>query len=396
MLESLDPGTISAGQVLRLVRNGEANTRTELARLAGLSRSTLAERVQTLLALELLDEVTGVESTGGRPPATLAFNSSAGVVLVADIDGTLCRAAVSDLSGTPLVEERFEFDVTLPPADGLDVIHARFAALMRAAGSAIGQVWGIGIGVPAPVTVGGGEPVAQGVLPGWDGFSIPGWFAPHYDVPVLVDNHVNLSALGEHWTYWRDVEHLLYVMIGTGIGCGIVSDGRVHRGAQGSAGDIGHIRVAGHDEVVCRCGNTGCLEAVAGGEALAARLRAAGVASARSGADVVTLARAGEPLALQAVRDAGRAVGEVLAECINFYNPSAIVVGGELAETPQQLLAGVREAVIGRSMPMATRDLLVASSRLGERAGMIGAAIMVIEDVLAPANVDRAVARHTH
>ena len=86
----------------------------------------------------------------------------------------------------------------------------------------------------------------------------------------------------------------------------------------------------------------------------------------------------------------------MLAECINFYNPSAIVVGGELSETPQQLLAGVREAVIGRSLPMATRDLLVASSRLGERAGMIGAAIMVIEDVLAPANVDRAVARHMH
>ena len=113
MLESLDPGTISAGQVLRLVRNGEANTRTELARLAGLSRSTLAERVQTLLALELLDEVTGVESTGGRPPATLAFNSSAGVVLVADLDGSDCRAAVSDLDGTPLAEETFAFDRSL-------------------------------------------------------------------------------------------------------------------------------------------------------------------------------------------------------------------------------------------------------------------------------------------
>ena len=246
MLESLDPGTISAGQVLRLVRNGEANTRTELARLAGLSRSTLAERVQTLLALELLDEVTGVESTGGRPPATLAFNSSAGVVLVADLDGSLCRAAVSDLSrdaarrGVLRIRPR-----RLPPADGLDAIHARFAALLRAAGVSIGQVWGIGIGVPAPVTVGGGEPVAQGVLPGWDGFSIPRWFAPHYDAPALVDNHVNLSALGEHWTYWRDVDHLLYVMIGAGIGCGIVSDGRVHRGAQGSAGDIGHIRRCG-------------------------------------------------------------------------------------------------------------------------------------------------------
>jgi predicted NBD/HSP70 family sugar kinase len=233
------------------------------------------------------------------------------------------------------------------------------------------------------------------VLPGWDGFSIPSWFAAHYEVPVLVDNHVNVAALGEHWTHWREVDHLLYVMVGPWIGCGIVSEKHVHRGAQGTAGDIGHVRVAGHGDVVCRCGNTGCLEAVAGGAALAARLREAGLA-AHSSADVVGLARAGEPLALQAIRDAGRAVGEVLAECVNFYNPSALVIGGDLAETPQQLLAGVREAVIGRSLPMATRDLKVASARLGERAGMIGAAIMVIEDVLAPANVDRAVARHVH
>ena len=395
MLESLDPGTISAGQVLRLVRNGEANTRTELARLAGLSRSTLAERVQTLLALELLDEVTGVESTGGRPPATLAFNSSAGVVLVADIDGSRCRAAVSDLEGTPLAEESFPLDLGQPPAVALEALEARFDELLRGAGVPKSQVWGIGVGVPAPVAVGGGAPVAPGVLPGWDGFSIPGWFASRYDVPALVDNHVNVAALGEHWTYWRDVDHLLYVMVGPWIGCGIVSDRRVHRGAQGTAGDIGHVRVAGHDDVVCRCGNTGCLEAVAGGAALAARLRAAGL-PAGSSSEVVVLARAGEPLALQAIRDAGRAVGEVLAECINFYNPSAIVIGGELSEAPQQLLAGVREAAIGRSLPMATRDLKVASARLGERAGMIGAAIMVIEDVLAPVNVDRAVARHVH
>ena len=273
MLETLDAGTISAGHVLRLVRNGDANTRTELARLAGLSRSTLAERVQTLLALELLDEVTGVESTGGRPPATLAFNRSAGVVLVADIDMTHCRTAVSDLAGTPLAEETFEFDIARPPAIGLDAIHARFGELLRSSGVRPAQIWGVGIGVPAAVTVGGGEPVAPGMLPGWDGFSIPRWFARHYDAPALVDNHVNLMALGEQWTHWRDVDHLLYVMIGPWIGCGIVSDGRVHRGAQGSAGDIGHVRVAGHDDVLCRCGNTGCLEAVAGGAALAVQAR---------------------------------------------------------------------------------------------------------------------------
>ena len=201
------------------------------------------------------------------------------------------------------------------------------------------DVRGIGIGVPAPVAFSRGEPVAPPMMPGWDGFSIPGWFARYYDVPVLVDNDVNIMALGEHWTHWREFEHMLYVKMGTGIGCGLVTDRRIHRGAQGAAGDIGHIRLAGHDNVLCRCGNVGCLEAVAGGRALAARLTARG-APAASSRDVVRLVRDGEPLAIQAVRDAGRHLGEVLAECINFFNPGAIVIGGDLAEAHQQLLAG--------------------------------------------------------
>ena len=207
---------------------------------------------------------------------------------------------------------------------------------------------------------------------------------------MLVDNDVNIMALGEHWTHWRDIEHLLYVKIGTGIGCGIVAGRRIHRGAQGAAGDIGHVRLAGHDDVVCRCGNIGCLEAVAGGRALAANLSAAGL-HADSSRDVVSLVRAGEPQAIQAVRDAGRYLGEVLAGCVNFFNPGAIIIGGDISEAHQQLLAGVREVIFQRSLPLATGDLRIVPSRLGDRAGAIGAAIMVIEHVLAPEAVDRAI-----
>jgi predicted NBD/HSP70 family sugar kinase len=142
--------------------------------------------------------------------------------------------------------------------------------------------------------------------------------------------------------------------------------------------------------VVCRCGNVGCLEAVAGGRALAAKLTEAGL-PARTSRDVVKFVKAGEPSAIQAVREAGRCLGEVLAECINFFNPGAIVLGGDLAEAHQQLLAGVREVSFGRSLPMATRDLRLGCSQLGDRAGVIGAAIMVIEHVLAPETVDRAI-----
>ena len=227
---------------------------------------------------------------------------------------------------------------------------------------------GIGVGVPGPVAFSRGEPVAPPIMPGWDGFSIPDWFAKHYDAPVLVDNDVNIMALGEHWTHWRDIEHLLYVKIGTGIGCGIVAGRRIHRGAQGAAGDIGHVRLAGHDDVVCRCGNIGCLEAVAGGRALAANLTAVGL-HAESSREVVALVRAGEPQAIQAVRDAGRYLGEVLAGCVNFFNPGAIVIGGDISEAHQQLLAGVREVIFQRSLPLATGDLRIVPSPAGRPRG---------------------------
>ncbi len=389
--ESRDPTSpTGAGRVLSLIRDGEAVTRADLARRTGLARSTVAQRVEALLAHHLVYEAGGSASTGGRPPTVLAFNRDAGVVLVADLGATHSRLAVSDLAGAPLAERAYDTDVARDPESVLSWVNERFVQLLASVERSVDDVRGIGVGVPAPVAFSRGEPVAPPMMPGWDGFSIPGWFSRHYDAPVLVDNDVNIMALGEHWTHWRDCEHLLYVKIGTGIGCGIVSGNRIHRGAQGAAGDIGHVRLAGHNDVICRCGNIGCLEAVAGGRALAARLTAAGVPASTS-RDVVRLVRAGEPLAIQAVRDAGRYLGEVLAECINFFNPGAIVIGGDISQAHQQLLAGVREVAFGRSLPMATRDLRMGSSQLGDRAGVIGAAIMVIEHVLAPETVDRVI-----
>jgi len=380
-----------AGRVLSLIRDGEAVTRADLARRTGLARSTVAQRVEALLAHELVYEAGGSASTGGRPPTVLAFNRSAGVVLVADLGATHSRLAVSDLSGEPLTERAYDTDIARDPHDVLGWVNDRFEELLAEVDRGAEDVRGIGLGVPAPVAFSRGEPVAPPMMPGWDGFSIPNWFSQHYDAPVLVDNDVNIMALGEHWIHWRDCDHLLFVKLGTGIGCGIVTDRRIHRGAQGAAGDIGHVRLAGHDDVLCRCGNVGCLEAVAGGRALAAQLARGGL-DAKTSRDVVRLVKAGEPAAVAAVRDAGRFLGEVLAECINFFNPGAIVIGGDIAAAHQHLLAGVREIAFGRSLPMATRDLRMGNSQLGDRAGVIGAAIMVVEHVLAPDTIDRAIA----
>ena len=375
---------------MRLIRDGDAVTRAELTQRTGLARSTVAQRVDALLEHGLVYEAGGTESTGGRPPTALAFNHAAGVVLAADLGATHSRLAVSDLAAVPLAERALDLDITLGPEAVLEVVQEQFGELLREAGRSANDVRGVGVGVPGPVAFSTGQPVSPPIMPGWDGFAIPAWFAAHYSAPVLVDNDVNIMALGEHFTHWREFEHLLFIKVGTGIGCGIVAEGDIHRGSQGAAGDIGHIRLSRHDDLVCRCGNTGCLEAYAGGAALAQRLAAEGV-EAENSRDVVRLVREGNPVATRLVRDAGRALGEVLATCVNFFNPSVIVIGGDVGDVHEQLLAGVREVTFSRSLPLATGDLQTVPSRLGDRAGVIGAAVLVIEHVLAPEMIDRAI-----
>ena len=377
----------SAGALLVAIRDGTAVTRADLARHFGLARSTVAQRVDALLAARLVYEAGGSTSTGGRPPTVLAFNESAGIVLVADLGATHARIALSDLAGTPLAETTADKDIALGPEEVLGWTSQRFAELLEQTGHSPADVRGIGIGVPGPVEFASGRPVNPPIMPGWDGYSIPGWFAEQYEAPVLVDNDVNIMARGEHWTHWRDTEHLLLVKVGTGIGCGIVAGGQIHHGARGAAGDIGHIRVTA-EEVVCTCGNVGCLEAVAGGHALAKRLAADGAAAANS-RDVVRLVRAGDATAMRMVRDAGRSLGEVLAGTVNFFNPAVIVIGGDIAEAEAQLIAGVREGIFSRSLALATRDLRIVPCQLGDRAGVIGAAIMAIDRVLAPEAIDQ-------
>jgi predicted NBD/HSP70 family sugar kinase len=378
----------SPGDLLSLIREGAAVTRADLARHTGLARSTVAHRVDALLASGLVVEAGGSASTGGRPPTVLAFNHDAGLVLVADLGATHARMAVTDLAGTPLAETAEDLDIALGPTEVLTRVSARFQELLAQTGRSSADIRGIGIGVPGPVEFASGQPVNPPIMPGWDGFDIPAWFADRHTAPVLVDNDVNIMARGEHWVHWRRTSHLLLVKVGTGIGCGIVADGHIHRGARGAAGDIGHIRATSSDEVVCRCGNIGCLEAIAGGQALADRLSAAGIDAANS-RDVVRLVRDGDVTATRMVRDAGRTLGEVLAGTVNFFNPAVIVIGGDIAEAHAQLLAGVREGILSRSLPLATRDLRIVPSRLGDRAGITGAAITAIEHVLSPAAVNQ-------
>jgi predicted NBD/HSP70 family sugar kinase len=225
-------------------------------------------------------------------------------------------------------------------------------------------------------------------MPGWDNVAVPQRLQRLLvPVPVLVDNDVNLMALGEHRSTWRDETDLLVVKVATGIGAGIIADGELRRGALGSAGDIGHVAVPHAPDVLCRCGNTGCLEAVASGSAVAAALRAQGL-DAETAADVVALVRAGDLAASHAVRQAGRDLGAVLAVCVSMLNPSVIVVGGGLAGVGEHLVAGIREVVYRRSLPLATQHLRIVTSQIGSRAAVVGASSMAVDHVLSPTAIE--------
>ncbi|MBB5791914.1 ROK family transcriptional regulator [Jiangella mangrovi] len=378
----------SAGSLFQLLRDGRPRTRAELATETGLARSTVTQRVDALLASNLIGPADKAASTGGRPPTRFAFNPNARYVLAADIGATHARLALTDLAAQVLAQSADDLLVAAGPETVLDWVDRVGHELIREAGRDPADLLGVGIGLPGPVEHSTGRPVSPPIMPGWDGFDVQGYLQDRFGgVVVLVDNDVNIMALGEHDVAWSDAPHMMFVKVATGIGSGLISDGRLHRGAQGAAGDMGHLQLPHGADIVCRCGNTGCLEAVASGAAIAAKLAARGIEASTS-FDVVGLARGGNIEALQLLRQAGRDIGEVLAAAVSLFNPSVIVIGGSLSQAGEHLIAGVREIVYRRSLPLATQDLRIVQSSTGDRAGIIGAAVMVIDHALAPAQVD--------
>jgi glucokinase-like ROK family protein len=387
--------------VLDLVRHGRARSRSELMERTGLSRAVVTQRVNELLARGFLVE-TVAPSTGGRPPRQLGLRADAGHVLVADIGATSIDVGIADATGQVLAHDGEPADVAEGPEVILAQVDRLFERLLQDH-EAPGDLWGMGIGVPGPVEFRTGHPISPPIMPGWEGHPVREHFSTRHQVPVWVDNDVNIMALGE----WRaglahGHDNFILVKVGTGIGSGIVSNGLIHRGALGSAGDIGHVQVASDDRQVCRCGKVDCLEAHAGGAALARegtlvalsgqseRLATAladrGHITAR---EVIRAARAGDPASVRLLDHSARLVGQTLAGLANFFNPSLILVSGGVAHAGDAYLATIRQVIYARSTALATRELLVQLSRLGNRAGVIGAASMVLDELFSVEQLGR-------
>lgn len=383
--------------ILELLRGHGSATRPFIARETGLSRAVVTQRLGELQAGGLIVERGNDASSGGRPPRQVAFNADRGHVLVADLGATSLTVAVADLLGRVRHSRTEASDIAAGPDIILGRIEALFDAIRAESNDVPGLLWGIGVSLPGPVEFTTGRPVAPPIMPGWENYPVRERLAERFGVPVWVDNDVNVMALGERAEgIARGVDDFVFIKVGTGIGSGIIAHGRLLRGAEGSAGDVGHIQVVADSSVVCRCGNVGCLEAVAGGAALgrsatqiadeggspvlAELLERRGTLSAR---EVAEASLHGDRASTQLLQRAGRHIGQMLATMVNILNPSLLVIGGGVAESGDVLMASVREVVYGRSLPLATRHLQIRRSALGDQAGAIGLATMVLDELFA-------------
>ncbi len=368
-------------------------SRADLMKESGLARTTVSLHLGSLFGKGvLLEGSERLPSAGGRPAKMLEINPGFAVVLAADVGESRARLAILTLRSEILARSTIEVALHDDPASTLRAVTDMFAVLLEAAGRTGDPVLGIGLSLPAPIDYAGGRVVGPSIMPTWDGFDIPGWFRNNSVVPVVVENDVNLLTLFEHRQHWQAVSHLLFVKAGRGIGSGIIADGHLYRGAQGAAGDIGHIQKDPLRGPVCRCGKIGCLEAVAAGWALIRDL-ASGATRPASVRDIVALARGHDTEAADRVRAAGVAIGETAAGVVSVLNPSVIVVGGSLAGAGEILLSGIRDMIHRRSLPLATRELTIALSSGNPDAGVKGAAQLVIERQLGRSRIDATLAR---
>ncbi len=395
-MHALTPRAENAEQagVLRVLRRTGPVSRVELAEMLRLPRARLAVEVDRLIELGLTQNGGAAASRGGRRSTLVQVSDRLRFVGI-DIGATSLTVAVTDGQLRLLGQASEPSDVRAGPAIVLEAVGALVDKLRAELG--VESFDGAGVGVPGPVSFPDGMPSAPPLMPGWDGFPVQDELASRLRTPVLVDNDVNIMALGEHQAgVARNTDDFLFVKVGTGIGCGIVLGGAVYRGMNGSAGDIGHIRVETNGDT-CACGSTGCLEAYFGGRALARLATAAaregvspglaerlGVTGSLTAVDVGNAAAAGDPAAVEMIREGSRRLGQVLAGLVSFLNPGMIVIGGGVAGLGHVLLAEVRSVVYRQSLPLATGSLPIAFSELGEQAGVIGAARLVSEAVLGP------------
>jgi glucokinase-like ROK family protein len=388
-------------EILDLVRSSGGITKGDLVENTDYSRTKITSCIDSLLEKSYIVENIDTEYTGGRRSHTYSLNGNLGLVAGVDIGATSIDIAVADLSHKILIRHSEPALVREGPIKILGRVCTLLEELLLKNSLKPDTILGIGIGLPGPVDFSHGMVISPPIMPGWDKYpiidTVQQWFPTAY---VIVDNDVNVMALGEVFGgHGKGIHDLIFVKIGTGIGAGIVCDGKIYRGASGCAGDIGHISV-NKNGPLCPCGNKGCLEAIAGGPAIANRA----LDQARDGKspilmkradendgkltaeDIGMAAREGDTLSIEIIRESGQSIGDVLAGLVNFFNPEMIVIGGGVSNLGNLLLSSIRQTVLNRSLPLSTRNLDIVFSATGSDAGVIGAVTLAMENLFAVEN----------
>jgi glucokinase-like ROK family protein len=385
-------------EVMRALRRQGRISRTEISNITGWSKAKASQEIRSLVDKGYLVEFGEGISQGGRKPRLLRINNQLGYIAGIDIGATSLDIALADVTGMILQRRSEPTDVHLSPETVLGRCSELLLGLIHAQGVTPPQILGIGVGVPGPVDFARGVLVAPPLMPEWENFLIRDFFKRTFPSAfVVVDNDVNIMALGEQRAgEGTGVDHFIFIKIGTGIGAGIISNGKIHRGSDGSAGDIGHICVD-KEGPLCACGNKGCLEAMAAGPAIASKAMQAArngnsstlrqIGESKGGVirpeDVNAACREGDQAALDIIRDSGQMIGDVLASLVNFFNPSYIFIGGGIANFGNHLLVAIRRAVLHRSLPLATTHLSIKFSRMGSNAGVVGAISLALDYLFA-------------
>jgi predicted NBD/HSP70 family sugar kinase len=379
----------TAGEIMQLILAEGGLSRTDIGRMTGLSRTAVTARVGQLLAQGLLVEESGTESTGGRPAGRLRFNAAGGIVLAASVGRSRIQLAVADLGCSVLAECSMEVDQGIGPQRCLPPVVDQLYQMVTDCGRELSEVRGVGVSVPGCVDPELGAMVSSTALPSWDGIPLRELFRRELDVPVLVEKDVNVMAMAERRGPLRGVPDMIMVKASTGISIGIVMGGVLQRGALFAAGELGHVPIRVEPPVLCRCGQTNCLEAVAGGWAIVKALQGLG-RDVKHVRDAVAIAFKGDPEALGMIRDAGRRVGEVLSAAVTLLNPEVVVIGGDLASAYEPFVAGLRESVYQLSTALATRQLRIVASTFADRQGLIGCAALINDWITSASAIDSA------
>ncbi len=368
---------------------GKGISRTDLAEQMGLTKAAVTIIVNDLISNGIILETESRSTSSGRPPVVLEINPNQGVVAAVDMGAMHLSVALGDFSARILEEIEIPFQIADGPEKCLQQADTILRELLEKRGLTPAKLSGIGIGVPGPVIADEGYVMAPPIMPGWDRFPIRATLEKQWETSVTLNNDAELGALGE-WAYGagRGEKNLAFIKVGSGIGAGLIINQQIYGGTTGSAGEIGHLTVD-ENGPLCTCGNHGCLEAFAGGHAIATQAKKLVTSGKRTllseknidlitAHDVAEAARRGDLPAQEIIKRSGTYIGIAMAGLINLFNPSTVVIGGGVAQVGDLLTTQIRQAVRERSLRASEHGVKITTAMLGRRSSLIGALVQAI------------------